>query len=156
MNHLPAAADPTGFNRGPMAVREASEEAIWLARVWQALRQHLVLIVGATIVGIALAAFLTARATPTYEAMASLQIQDKQPNLPEIFKTLSSGAELNTDMEVMRSRALVDDAASSLGLRLRLVEPRRVPRVALFTTVEVGTARPQAGTSSDLAGMTGS
>jgi capsular exopolysaccharide synthesis family protein len=119
-----------------------SEEALWLRRVWQTLRHHVLLIVGMTAAGIAVAAILTVRATPIYQASASLQIEDKQPNLPEVFKTLSTGAELNTDMEVLRSRALVDDAAASLGLRLSLVEPRRVPRGALFSLIEVGDSAP--------------
>src|SRR4029079_2202890 len=87
---------------------QMSEEMLWLARVWHALRHHWLLIGSGVMVGIAIAAFLTSRATPIYQATASLQIQDKQPNLPEVFKTLSTGAEINTDMEVLRSRALVD------------------------------------------------
>lgn len=119
-----------------------SEDALWLARVWQALRHHWLLIVAATAVGIGLAAFITSRATPIYQATASLQIQDKQPNLPEVFRTLSTGAEINTDMEVLRSRALVDVTASALALRLRVVQPKRVPRVSLFSRIEIDDSAP--------------
>jgi tyrosine-protein kinase Etk/Wzc len=119
-----------------------SEEALWLARVWQALRHHWLLIATGTAVGIGVAAFLTSRATPIYRATASLQIQDKTPNLPEVFKTLSTGAEINTDMEVLRSRALVDVTASALGLRVRVVQPKRVPRETLFSRIEVDDSAP--------------
>jgi uncharacterized protein involved in exopolysaccharide biosynthesis len=119
-----------------------SEEALWLARVWQALRHHWLLIAAGTLVGVGLAAFITSRATPIYQARASLQIQDKQPNLPEVFRTLSTGAEINTDMEVLRSRALVDVTAAALALRLRVVQPQRVPRVRLFSRIEIDDSAP--------------
>jgi capsular exopolysaccharide synthesis family protein len=107
-----------------------------------AVRHHWLLIATGCAIGVAIAAFVTARATPIYEAAATLQIQDKQPNLPEVFKTLSTGTEINTDMEVLRSRALVEVTTSALGLRLRVVQPRRVPRAALFSRIEVDDSAP--------------
>ena len=128
---------------GPGPVPLMSEEALWLARVWQAVRFHWLLIAAGTAVGIAIAMFLTSRATPIYQAAASLQIQDKQPNLPEVFKTLSTGTEINTDMEVLRSRALVDVTASALALRVRVVQPNRVSRASFCSSrIEVDDGAP--------------
>jgi len=142
VSSLPAPGDQTPTPPVPGLMPHMSEEALWLARVWQALRHHWLLIAAGTLVGIGLAAFITSRATPIYQARASLQIQDKQPNLPEVFRTLSTGAEINTDMEVLRSRALVDVTAAALALRLRVVQPQRVPRVRLFSRIEIDDSAP--------------
>lgn len=142
MNTLPAAGDQLPMAPVPGLSHQGSEEALWLARVWHAVRHHWLLIATGTLLGASLAAFLTARATPVYRATASLQIQEKQANLPELFKTLSTGTEINTDMEVLKSRALVDATASALALRLRVVQPKRVPRANLFSTIEVSDSAP--------------
>jgi capsular exopolysaccharide synthesis family protein len=139
---LPASGDHIPMAPAPGLMPHVSEEALWLARVWHALRHHWLLIAAGTVVGIALAVFLTSRATPIYQATASLQILDRQPNLPEIFKTLSTGGEISTDIEVLRSRALVDVTVSALGLRLRVLEPKRVPRATLFSTIQVDGSAP--------------
>jgi capsular exopolysaccharide synthesis family protein len=140
VTNLPAPGDP--LPSVPGLTPHVSEESLWLARVWQALRHHWLLIFAGAGVGMGVAVFLTARVTPIYTATASLQIQDKQFNLPEVFKTLSTGGEINTDMEVLRSRALVAAASSALSLRLRVVTPRKVARAVLFRTIEVDDSAP--------------
>ena len=142
MTNLPAPGDQQPLPSVPGLTPHVSEESLWLARVWQALRHHWFLIFAGAAIGMGLAVFLTARATPIYIATASLQIQDKQFNLPEVFKTLSNGGEINTDMEVLRSRALVAAASSALSLRLRVVTPRKVARAVLFSTIEVDDSAP--------------
>jgi polysaccharide biosynthesis transport protein len=142
VTNLPATGNQTPLPPVHGLTSQGSEEALWLARVWHAIRHHWLLIAIGVAVGIVLAVVLTERATPIYQAAASLQIEEKQQNLPELFKTLSTGAEITTDMEVLKSRALVDATAMALALRFRVVQPARVPRSALFSTIEIDDSAP--------------
>ena len=75
-------------------------------------------------------------ATPLYEASASLRIEAKEPNREEIW-AITQGTTVSTDLEVLGSRSLVEDAARALSLQVRLVEPRRVSRSAVLEVLEV-------------------
>jgi capsular exopolysaccharide synthesis family protein len=96
--------------------------------VWRAMLRHRWTVLVCVLLGAGLAFFLTHRATRIYTASAVLRIDDKQPNLPEVFRTLSSGGEVATEAEVVRSRVLAEDVVDSLGLQLTLAGPNRVER----------------------------
>jgi polysaccharide biosynthesis transport protein len=87
-------------------------------------------------------AFANRTMTPVYRASVSLRIDDKREALPTLDAlSLMAENEINTEVEMLRSRLLADAVVDSLGLRLRLLEPRVGPRSALFAAVHVA---PQA------------
>jgi uncharacterized protein involved in exopolysaccharide biosynthesis len=101
-------------------------------KYWGLLVRNKWLIAGcATVVTLAVALY-TYWQTPVFSAVASLQLQDRQPNLPDIYRTAAAGragSEIATELQVLGSRALKEDAAAALSLQLRVLEPRRVAPV---------------------------
>ena len=85
-----------------------------LGQLWGMLIRRRWLIVGAVACTMAATAFFTFQQTPVFRASTLLRIQDK-PNLPDIFRNLGRGNELSTEMGVLNSRALVEDAAGHVG-----------------------------------------
>jgi tyrosine-protein kinase Etk/Wzc len=87
----------------------------------------------------AAAAFYTSRQVPMFDASASIRVQDREPNLPDIYRSIASGGhgELETEMGVLGSRALKEDAAATLGLQLYLADPGRVARATLLQKIIV-------------------
>jgi capsular exopolysaccharide synthesis family protein len=105
--------------------------AVWRSRWWFA---------ACTVLTVGLAAFLTSRATPVYEATATLKVEEQETNLPGMFKdltSLSQGSELGTEAEVLESRTLAESTAISLSMQVRAVEPRGVARDKLFDSISV-------------------
>ncbi|MES2306074.1 MAG: polysaccharide biosynthesis tyrosine autokinase [Gemmatimonadota bacterium] len=124
----------TGFGGYPPP---PSEERLELRVIWAILRRHWFLIL--LCVGVAGAAgwYLTDRMTPVYEAAASLRIAESESAVPglEVLKDLrGQGSEVNTEVEVLKSRAFADSVVARLGMRLGVVEPRRVPRSRLIAS----------------------
>lgn len=118
----------TGFGGYPPPPEEDRFE---LRAIWGIIRRYWFLIlfcVGAAGAG---GWYLTDRMTPVYEAAASLRIAESESAVPglEVLKDLrGQGSEVNTEVEVLKSRAFADSVVARLGLRLGVVEPRRVSR----------------------------
>src|SRR5206468_12086864 len=73
-------------------------------------------------------------------ASTSIRIQNREPNLPDIYRPVSStsqASEVGTEIEVLGSRALKEDAAAILGLQVYLTEPARVSREDLLRDIKV-------------------
>ena len=74
-----------------------------------------------------------------YEGSSTLRIEEKEANLPEVFRTPNSGSStrLATEIEELRSRALAEGVVTELGLRLSIVDPRIIRRSDLIRDVKV-------------------
>ncbi|HEX3233693.1 MAG TPA: polysaccharide biosynthesis tyrosine autokinase [Gemmatimonadales bacterium] len=108
-----------------------------MGQLWGMLIRQRWIILAMVACTIAATAFFSYWQTPVYQASVALRIQDKQPNLPEVFRDLTRGSDIATEMEVLNSRAVIEDAAQRLGLRFQLTSPRRVRQGELVTQVEV-------------------
>jgi tyrosine-protein kinase Etk/Wzc len=112
-------------------------------RLFGILRRNWWIILGCLTLGAVAGALLTARATPMYEAVASLRIAESEVGVPglEALQVLGGkGSEVNTELEVLRSRTLAGQVVDALHLRARLVAPRRTPRSAMAADVRVSEA----------------
>ncbi len=109
-----------------------------LAQMWGIVRRNLLLIVGMSMLTAGAATIYVLKATPIYEGVTALRLEEKQPNLPEVFKTMVSGGEVPTEVEVLRSRSLVEDATRLLNLQVLIVKPQRVSRQDLLSGLAVG------------------
>ena len=69
-------------------------------------------------------------AVPVYESTASIRIDEDPSNVPvlDILETISTGSQVETEMEVLRSRTLAEDVVDSLALQVVLAGPRGVAR----------------------------
>ncbi len=116
------------------------QEDLKLGEIWAGLLRNRWVILGCAILAMAGGAYYTARETPLYDGYASIRIQERQLNLSEIYQTMSTGvagSDLGTEMEVLESRALREDAARMLGLQLRLIEPERVSRQEVIQHIAI-------------------
>ena len=105
---------------------------------WGVVRRNLLLIFGCTGVLAGGTAYYTSRITPVYQAETSIRIDEEQSQLPALdILRLTGGNELDTEMEMLRSRSLAEDVADSLDLHLELLEPTGESRGDIFTEVRV-------------------
>ncbi len=104
---------------------------------WATLVRNRWIVIGCVIVATAAAIVFTLRTTPLYESSASLRIEQKQHNLPTVFLSPRGGNELITEMQVLRSRTLLEYVAAELGAQLVVTEPRGPSRFTLFSMVQV-------------------
>ncbi|MFQ5536408.1 MAG: GumC family protein [Gemmatimonadota bacterium] len=123
----------------PLTNGNAPDDEIHLRDVWNLLVRNwlvilfsLALVVGATVA-------YTLYTIPVYQAEASIRIEEDRTELPvlDVLQSLSSGSEVETEMEVIRSRTLAEQVVDSLGLQIRMVEPRGVARAALLESIFV-------------------
>lgn len=116
-----------GRRRASNHVREA----------WQFLRRNAWFVLGgpALVLAVALVALQVIR--PVYETRSSLRIDEDRSSVPvlDALRSLSSGSEVNTEMQVLRSRTLAEAVIDSLRLQVHLRTPRNVSRDLL---VDVG------------------
>ena len=132
------------MKRWGMPEDPATDSQPGLGALWGVVVRNRLLILGATLVVGAAVAYYTSTLTPVFEASTSLRIRAREPNLPDIYRTIASGSsgELATEIAVLGSRALKEDAATNLGLRLTLIEPARVARGELIRTISVSPDAP--------------
>jgi len=83
-------------------------------------------------------------ARPVYESASSLRIDQERSNVAvlDALSNLSSGSEIDTEMEELRSRSLAEDVVDSLDLQLRVSAPRNMPRRELLTQIAVARTAP--------------
>jgi len=106
------------------------------SEIWGIFRRNWWIILGCIAAGAAGAVWLTVRTIPVYRSSTAIRINDKQSPIPETL-LLSGGSEVATELEVLGSRTLVEDAVRALGLQLQVLEPHRVPRSDLLKNVRV-------------------
>lgn len=121
-----------------------TEEA-HLRTLWNVIQRNRWVALGVPVLVLAATVGFVLTATPIYEATTSLQVDEQGTSVPvlDALKSLSSGgSKIDTDMEVLHSRTLAEQAVDSLGLALSVRAPRRVARTALFSLVRVSRQAP--------------
>lgn len=96
---------------------------------WSAVVRNRWVIGACTVIVVGLTFLLTQLTVPVYEGSTTLRLEEKAPNLPEVFRILPSDRRLGTEIEELRSRTLADAVVAELALRLTVLE-RRLPRRA--------------------------
>src|SRR5918911_2995624 len=114
-----------------------TEDEVHLRDVWNFWRRNRLPILGCLVLALAASALYVWRATPIYEASTSIRIDEEQSELPvlDALKTLSTGSEVSTEIEVLRSRTLAEDVVDSLGLQVVVTDPKRTSRQDILTYV---------------------
>jgi capsular exopolysaccharide synthesis family protein len=115
-------------------------EDLPLAQMWGIVRRHPILIGSASLLTTVAALVFVLVATPVYEGSTTLRIEDKQPDMPEFFRTMSGGGEVLTEVEVLQSRSLVEDAVKRLSLNVSITKPKGVNRQDLLGEFTAGEA----------------
>lgn len=77
-----------------------------------------------TLVALALAAAILRSDKPQYQAVATIRIDDREPNLLNIYRA-NSPSLVATEIMELGSRSLVEDSVRTLALQVRLTAPAR-------------------------------
>ena len=120
----------------PRPVRPRREE-ISVGGMIGVLRRRWFAIVGCVVLGVAGAVAYALLATPVYDATATLRVDDKVGNLPQVYQRVDDEGEIATEIEVLRSDRLAREVADSLGLRLQVKSPEHLARHVFVTEVRV-------------------
>jgi capsular exopolysaccharide synthesis family protein len=118
-------------NNMPSTQNTPRREDTHLRNALHLARRHRVLMLGVPVLVLAASALFLGLSTRVYEATASIRIDENRSNVPvlDALRTLSSsGSQLETEMEVLRSRTVAESVVGELGLQLEVTQPRRTPR----------------------------
>src|SRR5690606_12298940 len=145
------------LHRSLLALREAmagpngepqahGEEDVDLQQILNLLSARRRLILAIMVLSLGAGALYAFKATPIYEATTSVRIDEEKSNLPvlDILKTLSSGSQVETEMQVLRSRTVAEAVVDTLALQVEVVSPKRVPRSRVLARVEASRATAEA------------
>src|SRR4051812_24954680 len=128
--------------------RQLSEQQEYTFQdTWHLLVRNRRLIAGCTALVVAASAIWAYTATPVYEASTSIRIDEDKAQVPvlEALQQLSSGSDLVTEMEVLKSRTLAENVVDSLALRAQLTRPSRIERGRIFSALSVSPTAPSGG-----------
>ena len=123
-----------------MDVRSSDDTpALSLRGLGAAARRQVGWIAATAAIGVALTVFVTQRQRPVYEARATIRIADQQGTAPptDVLTALSKPSTIETEMEILRSRSVVEQVVDTLGLRVTITDPRGAPRRTLFGVLQV-------------------
>jgi tyrosine-protein kinase Etk/Wzc len=123
----------------PLSPGQQLDDEISLREVWNLLRRNALTIITATVLSVAAAATYSFTAIPVWESLTSIRIDEEQTNLPvlDILQSVSGGSQVETEMEVLRSRVLAEQVVDSLQLQVSVSEPKGVARVEILAGVTV-------------------
>lgn len=139
---LPTVYDPQrGRVPEDREVPTGDDDVVDLRKVWAVLRRNLRILVLCAASGGAAGLYYATAAMPEYEASASLRITANENSVPglEALQALTGGAnnEVNTELEVLRSRTLAGEVVDEFGLRAQVRGPGKRVRSELFSAVAV-------------------
>lgn len=138
MSKLPTVPEPDSLGRPiPTDPRLLDEGGARLRMAIGVLLRNKWIILACGVVAYAAAKTYARSADRVYEASVRLHIDEKRPNLPEIFQNARRGSDVGTDIEMLGSRTLVEDAVRRLKRQVRLTKPQEVSRGALLEVIEV-------------------
>lgn len=137
----PASMNDERHRRRPGSGRDGrpSGEIIQLRDVWNLLSRNKWLILGFLTVAVGLAAAYTVTRVPVWDARVSIRIEEERSSMPvlDVLQTISQGSQVETEMEVLRSRTLAKEVVDSLNLQLQVTEPRGRARTELLDRIHV-------------------
>lgn len=122
------------------------QEEVRLRSLWNVARRHPLLSLGVPALVLAATVLFLITTVPVYEVATSIRVDERKSNIAvlDALETLRSGSQINTEMEVLRSRTLAEVVVDSLGLQVVVSKPRRSPRSSMLSLLEVTRSAPAA------------
>jgi capsular exopolysaccharide synthesis family protein len=140
VTHVPAPLEPRPHLELPVRLTRpdpGDTPELPIAQIWGIFRRHWLQIGLCGALALAAAIAYAMSVTPIYRGAATLRIDDKTGKLPDVLQPFGSGGEVLTELEVLKSRSLVEDAARELGLQLVIVKPEGLSRDTYLSNVTV-------------------
>jgi len=134
------------FPEGPPSGPTGPRDGITLSDIFASLRRHLLIVVAATITVGSLAALSVYRESPSYRATATLRLTDTRRSMTGALDQRPTDQRQGTNpmlsqVQLLRSRALIGAVVDSEGLRLRPAERGFSAAVLKQVHVEPGIVR---------------
>lgn len=128
---------------GAAQLSDRRDDEVYLGDVWRHIRRNRLLVLAclaAALIAGGLYAFLT---PPVYEGVTTVRVDERQTSLPvlDALRSLATGSEVETEMEVLRARGVIEDVVDSLGLQAVLKDPE-VPRGQIISNLKVERSAP--------------
>ena len=122
-----------------------SQDEIHLRDVWNLLIRNWFIIGLFIAVGGGGAFAYTQYTIPVWESVTSIRIEEERTDLPvlDVLQELSTGSEVETEMEVVRSRTRAEEVVDSLSLQVTMLAPRGVARTVLLSGIYVEPWAPE-------------
>lgn len=123
-----------------------SDEIVQLRDLWNLLARNKWLILGCLVLSGILGLAYTSTRVPVWDARVSIRIEEERSSMPvlDVLQTISQGSQVETEMEVLRSRTLAKEVVDSLNLQLRVAEPKTRARDELLGRIHVEPWAPKA------------
>jgi protein-tyrosine kinase len=144
VSKLPAMrdAESSGKSLAPRVTPMEEDGELRLRHMVAVLLHNKWLILGCVVLTLAIAVVYVRITRPIYQASAVIRIDKTGPNLPAVFQMLPQGSQVSTEMEVIASRRLIEDATRQLGLQLSIDRPFGVNREEVIDQVRVAEDAP--------------
>ena len=114
-----------------------NDDEIHLRDLWNLLVRNWLLIGIILVLSVGGAVAYTLNTVPVYQSVTSIRIEEQRTELPvlDVIQTLSTGSQVETEMEVLRSRTLAEAVVDSMALQARIVSPRGIARTTLLNSL---------------------
>lgn len=102
-----------------------------------AVLRHRLLLLVCMALAVGLGAAYTLRSQPMYQATSVVRFEVDRVDLPQLVQSVATLNLISTELEVLGGRSAAMAVIDSLGLRARLLAPRRGRRAELFAVLRV-------------------
>jgi tyrosine-protein kinase Etk/Wzc len=128
------------------AYGDSRQDEVHLRDLWNLLIRNWIVIFLAIVAVVGGTAAYSMTTVPIWESRTSVRIDEDRSNIPvlDILQSISTGSQVETEMEVLRSRSLAESVVEQLALQVRPLVPRGVARGALMSGVFAQRWAPQA------------
>jgi capsular exopolysaccharide synthesis family protein len=132
-----------------MATNGRPAERVYLREVWEFAERNRALVLGIPVLTVLLTLALVLWMRPVYEAEALLRVDEESSAVPlaEALRSLTmigGRSKLQTEMGVLRTRAVAERVVDSLSLHVDVRSPRKATRSELFDRISASPAAPPA------------
>jgi capsular exopolysaccharide synthesis family protein len=135
--NLPAPRNPLESSGIVQYEPQVDDADLRVGQIVAMLRRSKWLILACAAIAYAATFLYLRKADRVYEASVSLQIEEKQSNVPDMLRAFAPTTDVSTDLEVVGSRTLIEEATRLLALQVRLIYPGDVSRERVFSDIQV-------------------
>ncbi len=125
-------------NGSPAPLQPSEDSELHLRDFLYLIRRNLLLILGIAALVVAGTVWYTWRTAPVFQAQATVHVDTERKSVMpglELLESVLDGANVETEMALLRARHIAEAVVDSLALQVKLVRPTATARDSLFSEV---------------------